>query len=53
VLTAVGMFAVFLGLYVFLNRRAGREAFPADQRGWLLAIVGCAGAALLIGVFTS
>ena len=49
-LTALGVGAVFLILYVVLNRRAGHLAFPPEQRGWLLAIVACAGAAVLIGI---
>jgi hypothetical membrane protein len=51
-LTALGAFAVFLVLYVSLNRRAGRRPFPTEQRGWLLAILACAALAALIGIFT-
>jgi hypothetical protein len=35
-----------------LNRRAGLDPFPRKQRSWLLAIVACAGVAVLIGVLT-
>jgi hypothetical protein len=49
-LTALGALAVFIVIYVALNRRAGHTALPEEQRGWLLAIVACAGVAVLIGI---
>jgi len=48
--TVVGAFAVFLVLLVGLNRRRGLDPFPAEQRRWLLAIVACAGVAIVIGL---
>ena len=48
------MFGVFLALYELLRRREERRRGrkPPVQWGWLVAIAGAAGLALLIGAVT-
>jgi hypothetical protein len=54
IVTALLMFAVFLGIYELVRRRAAGEgaAKPPVQWGWLAAIAGLAALALAIGLLT-
>ena len=50
---AAVVLAGFLAIYALLHRRADRAGRqPAIQWGWLVAIIGCAALALLIGVLS-
>ena len=44
--TALACLAVFLGIYVWLQRRSGSASV---RWAWLAAIVACAAVALLLG----